>query len=89
MKAVHADPENTKKRGNAIAEGWAERRKLTAEKNGIPVGSKGCYYKKGKSDDLPGRWEVQIRKDGKLLQFGSFAKIEDAEQAYRIAKQSL
>ena len=89
MKAIHADPENTKKRGNAIAEGWTERRKLIAEKNGIPLGSKGCYYKKGKSDDLPGRWQVQIRKDGKSLQFGSFAKLEDAEQAYKIAKQSV
>lgn len=89
MKAVHADPENTKNRGDAIEKGWAERRKLVAEKNGHQVGSKGCYFKKSKSADRPGRWQVQIRKNGKSLQFGSFTNLEDAKAAYENAISSL
>lgn len=89
MKAAQAEPEHVKKRGNAISEGWSERRKLNSEKNGIPLGSKGCYWYKGKTENSPGRWQVQIRKDGKSRNFGSFSNLEDAQQAYILAKQSL
>ena len=65
------------------------KRIKNSEKTGNPVGSKGCYFRKSKSANLPGRWQVQIRKDGKTQNFGYFLELADAEEAYKKAKIQL